>query len=297
MHNRSTGKTASLARRSSVAAALSPVASIVRTHDRDRFQTVLFAPTEAREALFALYAFNYEIARVRESVRESMLGQIRLQWWREAIDAAYGETPPRRHEVVEPLTAAIRTHLLGREHFARLIDTRERDLDDAPPATMTALEDYAAGTSSALILLALEALKATTPASALAAHHVGVAYALAGLLRAMPVHARVGRSMIPATLAAETGLDPADYAAGRASAALRRAVEAIAAAAAGHLAEARALRPSLPKAALPALLPARIAARTLTRLERAGFDPFSGTVEGDPLQSWRLAFAAMTGRF
>ncbi|HTV90379.1 MAG TPA: squalene/phytoene synthase family protein, partial [Stellaceae bacterium] len=68
------------------ASALSTVAALVRRHDRDRYQTALLAPAEKREALFALYAFNYEIARVRETVREPMLGQIRLQWWREAID-------------------------------------------------------------------------------------------------------------------------------------------------------------------------------------------------------------------
>ncbi len=47
---------------------LSPLAALVRRHDRDRYQTVLFAPAGRREALFALYAFNYEIARVRETV-------------------------------------------------------------------------------------------------------------------------------------------------------------------------------------------------------------------------------------
>lgn len=257
----------------------------------------LFAPAAARDALFALYAFNYEIARVRESVREPMLGQIRLQWWREAIDAAYGDTQPRRHEVVEPLTAAIRVHGLGREHFTRLIDTRERDLDDAPPTTLIALEDYAEGTSAPLIRLALEALDAATPLTFAAATEVGTAYALAGLIRAMPVHAHVGRRMISDDIAAETGLAAADYAALRATPALRRAVEAMARAAVGHLDAARAMRRDIPKSALPALLPARIARHALKRLERAGFDPFSGAGESDPLQSWRLAFTAMTGRF
>ena len=69
-------------------AGLSPLGELVRRHDRDRYQTALFAPADRREALFALYAFNYEIARVRESVTQPMLGQIRLQWWREVIDAA-----------------------------------------------------------------------------------------------------------------------------------------------------------------------------------------------------------------
>ncbi|MGA8403038.1 MAG: squalene/phytoene synthase family protein, partial [Stellaceae bacterium] len=235
MLDRSTVKTAPPARRSSVAASLSPIASIVRSHDRDRFQTALFAPAAKREALFALYAFNYEIARVRESVREPMLGQIRLQWWREAIDAAYGDAQPRRHEVVEPLTAAIRAHHLGREHITRLIDTRERDLDDAPPPNLAALEDYAEGTSAPLIRLALEVLGAATASTFAAATEIGIAYALAGLIRAMPIHAQVGRLMIPDDIATEAGLDPADYAVLRATPALRRAVETMARAAAGHL--------------------------------------------------------------
>ncbi|HTW54370.1 MAG TPA: phytoene/squalene synthase family protein [Stellaceae bacterium] len=297
MQDRSTGKTAPSARRSSVAASLSPVALIVRVHDRDRFQIALFAPAEAREALFALYAFNYEIARVRESVREPMLGQIRLQWWREAIDAAYGGAPPRRHEVAEPLTAAIRAHGLGRKHFARLIEARERDLDEAPPATLAALEDYAEGTSAPLIRLALEALGAATPQSLAAATEIGIAYALTGLIRALPLHARAGRTMIPDDVAVETGFDTADYTALRATLALRRAVEAVAGSASRHLDAARAMRRDIPNAALPALLSARIAAHALRRLERAGFDPFSGTGESDPLQSWRLAFAMLRRRF
>src|SRR5436190_14638459 len=100
---------------------LSAPAAIVRRHDRDRYQTALFAPADRREALFALYAFNYEIARVRESVTQPMLGQIRLQWWREAVAAAYDGTPARRHEVVEPLSAAIRQFGLSRVYFDRLI--------------------------------------------------------------------------------------------------------------------------------------------------------------------------------
>jgi NADH dehydrogenase [ubiquinone] 1 alpha subcomplex assembly factor 6 len=297
MHDRSTGKTASSVWRSSVAASLSPVALIVRTHDRDRFQTALFAPTEARETLFALYAFNYEIARVRESVREPMLGRIRLQWWREAIDTAYDGGSPRRHEVVEPLTAAIRTHAFGREHFERLIEAREGDLDEAPPATLAALEDYAERTSAPLIRLALEALGAATPQTLAAATEIGIAYALTGIIRALPLHARAGRTIIPDDIAEGTGLDRGDCVALRATPALRRAVEAIAGASTRRLDAARAMRRGLPRAALPALLPARIAAHVLRRLERAGFDPFSGAGESDPLQSWRLAFASMTGRF
>src|SRR5437763_854177 len=137
---------------------LSPVAALVRRHDRDRYQTALFAPPRQREALFALYAFNYEIARVREIVSEPMLGQIRLQWWREVIAATFAGEPPRRHQIVLPLTDAIREFRLSRVLLEELIDSRERDLDAAPPETMAALEAYAAGTSASLVALALEIL-------------------------------------------------------------------------------------------------------------------------------------------
>jgi NADH dehydrogenase [ubiquinone] 1 alpha subcomplex assembly factor 6 len=276
---------------------LSAVGSMVRRHDRDRFQTALFAPARHREALFVLYAFNYEVARVRESVHEPMLGQIRLQWWREAVDAAYSGGVPRRHDVVEALSATIRDYGLSREHFDRLIDARERDLDDVPPATLQALEAYAEGSSSRLIQLALEVLGAATPRAREAATEIGIAYALTGLIRAMPAHIAAGRIMIPDDIAAETELDRSNRAALSGSPALRRSVTILAETASRHLAAARAMRRDLPEEALPALLPARIAEQALRRLERAEFDPFADAGLRDPLQSWRLAYAALRRRF
>ena len=144
---------------------LSLLGELVRRHDRDRYQTALFAPAGRREALFALYAFNYEIARVRESVTQPMLGQIRLQWWREVIDAAYAGAVPRRHEVAEPLTAAIREFELTRAHFDRMIDAREADLADEPPVDVAALQAYAEATSAELTRLALEVVELSRPRS------------------------------------------------------------------------------------------------------------------------------------
>src|SRR6202043_4114237 len=94
--------------RSDLAGEASSLAALVRHHDRDRYQTALFAPAGRREALLTLYAFNYEIARVRESVTQPMLGQIRLQWWRENIAAAFEGGPVRAYPVVGALSVAIR---------------------------------------------------------------------------------------------------------------------------------------------------------------------------------------------
>ena len=274
------------------------MAALVRRHDHDRFQTVLFAPAERREALFALYAFNYEVARVRETVSEPVLGQIRLQWWRESIAAAFEGGPVRHHIVVEPLTAAIRAGALTRAHFERLVDAREQDLDEAPSASLAALEDYAEATSARLVYLALESLGACDPAAKKAGFHIGVAYAVAGLLRSMPFRARAGRLIVPADVAAQTALDAADYLALRSTRALRSATAEIAAAASRHLASARAYRHSIARRALPALLPAIVAERSLARLKQAAYDPFDPALTApDTMQSWRLAIASLRSRY
>jgi NADH dehydrogenase [ubiquinone] 1 alpha subcomplex assembly factor 6 len=286
------------ARRSAEAERLSPVAARVQRHDRDRFQTVLFAPAARREALFALYAFNYEIARVRESVTQPMLGQIRLEWWRENIAAAFEGGLVRHHIVVEPLTTMIRELALTRAHFDRLIDARETDFEEDPLSNLAALEEYAEATSARLVYLSLEILGLRDPVAREAGFHVGIAYALAGLLRAMPFQARTGRYFIPADIAARTGLNEQDYRALRSTPALRATIAELAAAASRHLGSARAHRERIPRSALPALLPAIIAAHSLVRLKRAGYNPFDRALAApDPLQGWRLAVASFRNRF
>ncbi len=149
----------------------------------------------------------------------------------------------RRHAVVEPLTDAIRTHGLTRGHFDRLIDVRAFDLGDAPPASVQALVDYAESTSSTLLWLALEALGVREDAAAdAAARAVGIAWALLGLIRAMPHHLRQGRVYLPADLAAEFAVEARGLRAMKGSPELAAAVESLAARARGYLAEARALR-------------------------------------------------------
>ena len=292
------GETSVHSQRSSDPQHLSPAAAITRRHDRDRFQTALFAPAARREALFALYAFNYQIARVREAVTQPMLGRIRLQWWRENIAAAYENNPARRDEIVEALTAVIRERRLTRAHFDRLIDAREADFDEDPPASLAALEAYAEGTSSQLVYLALEALGASDHAASEAGHHIGIAYALAGLLRALPLLIAAGRPIIPADIAARAGLDFSDHRGLRSSNALRAAVAEIAAAAEGHLRAARKRRHRCRRCRAPRTVAGggrwAIAEAAQARRVRS-FEP--ALARRDPLQSWRLAAAALRHRF
>ncbi len=279
-------------------AELSPCAKELRLNDPDRFLTALFAPSDRREALFALYAFNLEVARSREMVREPMLGRMRLQWWRETIEGLYAGTP-RRHYVADALAASLARHRPARAEFDRLIDARELDMEDGGPATLPALIGYAEGTSGALVRLALELLQDAPLEESRARQgtHGGVAWGLAGLLRAIPFHARARRLYLPADLVAETGLHVDDLFELRGSPALSEAVRRIADIARLELAAARALaRP--PRALLPALLPATLADLYLRRLAAAGHDPFHALVQArPPLRVARLIAAQALRRF
>jgi len=276
---------------------LSYSAAQVRRDDNDRYLTALHAPAARREALFALYAFNIEIAKTRETVSEPMIGQIRLQWWREAIDEAYAGKV-RDHAVLHPLAAAIEAYDLSRGHFVALIDAREFDLTDEPPQTLDALIEYVRQSSSTLMHLALEILGARNGAAHDAAEPIGIAWGLTGLLRAAAFHARAKRQYLPEALMREAGADHADLFDLRGSPALAAVAREIAEEAHRQLSAGRAHHRDIPRAAISALLPAVLADLYLKGLAQYDHDLFAGPVEiSQPRRQIRLLRSALFRRY
>jgi NADH dehydrogenase [ubiquinone] 1 alpha subcomplex assembly factor 6 len=276
---------------------LGPNGDQLRRLDHDRYLTCLFAPAASRPALFAIYAFNIEVAKTREVVSQPLLGQMRLQWWRDAVGEIY-EAKPRRHEVLDALAPAVAAHDLARTHFDTVIDARERDLEDEPPATMAELERYAADTAGPLLRLHLEVLGVRDDAAHRVATAIGTAWALVGLMRAVPFHARQRRLYLPEDILAAEAVDRGLLFELKPHDALRRAVARIADLAATRLAEARAMRRAVPRAAVPALLSARLADGYLRRLRRAGHNAFAMSVhEPSPMRQADLVGGALLGRY
>ena len=238
---------------------LSPMAALVRRHDRDRFLTAIFAPAARREALFTLYAFNHELARAREVASEPRLALIRLHWWREVVAGA-----PRRHEVATPLRAAIAAGLFEATALADLIAAREIEAEPAIP-TRAAWWDYVRASAGGLAVVAGKLLGAPAAAEEpLCA--LGAAYGVAGVLRSLAVHARAGRVLIPVDLLAEHGLTPEHVIAKPDAAALRDVRAALAVEGRALLAAAKGV--DLPPAAIAAALPAVLARRDLAYPQR-----------------------------
>ncbi len=255
-------------------------AELVRTADRDRFLSSLFAPAEYRGALHALYAFNVEVTRVREVAREPLPGEIRLQWWSEVVNGGRAEEAAA-NPVASALLTVIERHRLAAPALTALLDARRFDLYDDPMARLADLEAYARKTSSALLALAAQILGGEGEVTEAVANPAGIAYTIAGLLRAFPLHAARRQLYVPLELLDRHGVEPQDIFAGKSSENLRGALAELQAVARRHLLAAHQQIATLPDAAMSAFLPVALVRPALDRLARC--DPFAPA----ELSPWR----------
>lgn len=260
---------------------LSPCAQIVHDHDRERFLTILLVPDERREELYALHALNHELARTREVAREPLLGAIRLQWWQDGINALFEEGTPAPHGNHPVLQALAKSHArqpFDRALLERLLTARDQDLDDTPPPTPDALRDYASATGGSLVRLGLGRLGVADATAHRAADHAGTAWALIGLLRAVPFHAAQQRIYLPADRLAAHAVRVDSLFAGRPDPGLPAVVHEISALAGEQITAARRYRHTIPRSARPVLLPAALAALYQRVIRRHGGDVFAPRV-------------------
>ncbi len=266
---------------------------LVRDGDPDRYFATLFAPAAFRPHLFALSAFSLTVARVRDAAGNPMAGEIRLQWWRDALQGeARGDV--RANPVAAALEDAIVARRLGRQPFVDLIDARVFDLYDDPMPRVNDLEGYCGETAAALIRLsALVLADGAEPGGAAVAGHAGVAYGITGLLRALPWHARQGQVYLPGDLLRKNGVTREDIVSGRGGPGLVRACAELRALARQHLASYEAARATIAPAARPAFLPMALVEPYLAAMERPGYDPLNTSIEITRWRKiWRLWRAA-----
>lgn len=277
-------------------APLSECAQFVREYDNDRFLSVLFAPVDYREDLFALYAFNLELSKIRETVSEPLIGRMRLQFWRDTIPQLSGDMPPS-HYVAEALSSAVKLHDLPAAPFDKIINTRETDLDDIPPKNLDAIVEYAEGTSASLINLAFRVLGVSGPEAATCARDAGIAVSLIGLVRAIPYMASTGRVTLPTDLCHKVGLDPEKPLQWPTNPDVSAITLPMLERASEYLSAARNGAGALPRAAVPGLLPMTLAGLYLRRLKSVGGDPAKfGALTPGMSRHVTLLWRSMIGR-
>jgi phytoene/squalene synthetase len=241
--------------------------AMLRAEDHDRFLVTMFTKVQTRPPLTALYALNTEIAKTRFIVSEPALGEIRLAWWREAVtDMINGNV--RRHDILELLAGQI----LREDELHTLIDGRKPDLYREQMDNMEALIAYAVNTSGQLEGIAARQANGEDE-EIVAARKIGTAWALIGLMRALPHNltqeSEQSWNYLPQDRMADWGLtDPtSDDESQRA--AVCEIVDQVCDVASHLLAEAAESR-QIPASRLMASL----ARSYLGTLKRAGYDPF-----------------------
>ncbi|WP_299725409.1 squalene/phytoene synthase family protein [uncultured Tateyamaria sp.] len=251
----------------SLAAEIIPCAQTVEKGDPDRFRTVMAAPVAARAVLFPLYALNVEVSRAPWVTQEAMIAEMRLQWWRDALEEIAGAREVRKHEVTTPLAgilSAAQAQRLDESVAARRWDIYKDAFEDV--AHMDAYIDQTAGH----LMWTACALLGAEPPDEVAVRDLAYGAGTAAFLRAVPGLAAAGR--IPLLDGTDAG------------------VVALA-----QRARDRLARPNVGKAAQPALWPAIGAAKTLDQVIR---DPGAvAEARLDPgITPFRLARTALTGR-
>ncbi|MEP9398157.1 phytoene/squalene synthase family protein [Mesorhizobium sp. KR2-14] len=246
------------------------VMEAVRAADRDRYLSALYAPEDKRPALFALYAFNAEIAAVRDRIREALPGEVRLQWWRDVIAAGTAQAASG-HPVAEALVAAIHTYRLPQAAFQNYLDARIFDLYDDPMPSRNDLEGYCGETAGAIIQLASLVLDpSAAPAFGTLAGHAGCAQAITGLLRLLPLHRARGQCFVPREILAAVGSSPEEFVTGDGGAGMAGALAAMIALAEEHLSAFDRGAAEIPVSLRPAYLPVALTRAYLNRLRRMG---------------------------
>ncbi|MEX0310890.1 MAG: squalene/phytoene synthase family protein [Tateyamaria sp.] len=246
--------------------AVIPCARIVEQGDPDRFRTVMAAPVAARAALFPLYALNIEVSRAPWVTQEAMIAEMRLQWWRDALDEITEGRDVRKHEVTTPLADVLAPDMARR--MDETVAARRWDVYRDAFEDEAHFDQYLDQTAGHLMWTAAELLGADAAQEA-AVRSVALAAGLVTFFRAVPQLEAAGR--IPLLDGTSVGV-----------AALARRIRL------------SVTMPRLARRARPALWPALGAIRALRQIES---DPEMVVQDRlpTPVAPWRLSLAATTG--
>ena len=274
--------------------------ALVRAHDLDRYISILLSPAETRADLLTLHAFDAELARIPATVTDPLIGEIRLQWWRDALApllrSALGGTrqrPPAGHRtghpVADDLFEVVDRRRLSAGLLHGMIDARSTELSDAPLADEAQLMAYIAKTDAALLQLTARVLDGNDPPASLdtgMTDAAGRTIGLVRLARRLLLHAKGAEILVPSTLwplADRAGNGPPTGLSAR-----QRAAERLAGMAVADLERVHSRLVDLPRAIQPAFLPLALAPRYIALLRRAGSDGHAPADINPLIRLWTL---------
>lgn len=283
------------------------VVKVARAFERDRYLSALLAPRAVRDDLVAITAFAGELARIPAAVSEPMIGEIRLQWWRDALTSAF-ETPARAtgesipasgHPIADAVVAAARRHGLPLAELVSLIDAQSDRLEDAPFSSQRDVIANARRWDGGLFRMAGRIVAAAAPSQRSSPNEflvdAGELYGVARILADVVVDLSHGRTLLPANNANGAIATPDDDGRLEKMQDLEAARQQLSAWATGRLTEIAARYQEADRAVRLAALPLALVRPYLTLCQKT---PLRSAVALDvsPLtRVWRLWTTRLTG--
>lgn len=219
-------------------------AALVEKADPLRFRVAMAAPVTARRIMFPLYALNVEVARAPWVTQEAMIAEMRLQWWRDALEEIAEGKTPRRHEVVDALAACLDRE--GAQCLDGLIAARRWDVYKDPFEGPDHFDEYMDVTSGHLMWTAARLLGAADETTV---RDFAYAVGVANFFQAVPALQSQGRAPL---------IDGSDA-----------GIAAVAGQGLARLGKAREARSKVSKSAGPALVAGYHARRVLHMVKDA----------------------------
>ncbi len=247
--------------------------SFVSACDRDRYLASLFAPADKRRHLNALHAFAADLAAIKSRASEPLVGQIRLQWWRDSLVEMVAGTIFNA-PIADALIRAIAAADLPKSALEAMIDAREAELGGDHLVSLASFEHHLAATDGAIFAHGVQILTGQSAAEEAphgALRAAGIALGLTRTMTRCPSPSSA-MDMLPRDLLAMHGAQ-LNAASTTLTPALKAVQNDLIATARHHLIRARGGTASLAHEAHPALLPLATIEADLKRIERA---PFAG---------------------
>jgi len=266
-----------------------------RAEETERYLSALLAPRSHRDDLIAIAAAVGAIARIPFDVREPMMGEIRLQWWRDAVAEIYAGRGVAKFPAAEGLAALVRETSLDRGLVDQLIDARSKDLEARPFQTWPELEAYVDSTAGAVMQLAAKVCApdlVQTPQYLALFRNVGRVWGYTGLVRSLALWNERRRTFFPQKLLDHVHMTPDELFAGATTHATSSACRAVLERAVHCHKEARRLAYGAPKEFFPAYGYVALVSDYMRALDR----PYDGAAKVPLLKrQMRLVAASATG--
>lgn len=165
-------------------------AELVKTADQERFRATMAAPVPARDVLFPIHAFCLEVAKAPWLTKESMIAEMRLQFWRDVLQDKIDGKDSRAHEVARPLAGVLDAQ--AAQALDATVTARQWDIYKDPHEDVAAFQTYLTN-SYALPLVQASRLLGASSEACKVLEKLGYAGALVRYFAAVPKLQEAGR--------------------------------------------------------------------------------------------------------